>query len=56
MVGVDVVLDRAMEEASARELLMAFANKNLERYKVPRIIRFVPQISTNLVGKKTRFG
>lgn len=54
VVTAEVVVPSGTDEDYARQAIYSFAKLHLENFKVPRILKFVPEISTNSSGKKSR--
>ena len=54
IVAVDLVADATADQETVRREAIAIAQGALEPYKVPRIVRFVDQITYNASGKKDR--
>jgi acyl-coenzyme A synthetase/AMP-(fatty) acid ligase len=54
VVTAEVVLPSGTDENHARQAIYSFAKLHLENFKVPRIIKFVSEISITLSGKKSR--
>ena len=54
VVCADLVLTHEMDAEVARQSIYFHATQHLENHKLPRIVRFVPIISTNAAGKKVR--
>jgi acyl-coenzyme A synthetase/AMP-(fatty) acid ligase len=54
LVAVDIVAESNADQDAVRSAAIAMAQSCLEPYKVPRIVRFVDQISYNASGKKDR--
>jgi acyl-coenzyme A synthetase/AMP-(fatty) acid ligase len=54
VVGADIVLQPALEEAEARTSILTEARRNLQSYKVPRVLHFVDRIEVSATGKKER--
>jgi acyl-coenzyme A synthetase/AMP-(fatty) acid ligase len=50
----EVVVPSGTDEDYARQAIYSFAKLHLENFKVPRIVKFVPEISVNSSGKKSR--
>jgi len=54
IVAVDLVADATADQETVRREAITLAQGALEPYKVPRIVRFVDQITYNASGKKDR--
>ncbi len=54
VVGADIVLRADLAESEARHSILTQARRNLEGYKVPRVLRFVDRIGVSAAGKKER--
>lgn len=54
VVTAEVVVSSGTDEDNARQAIYSFAKLHLENFKVPRIVKFVPEISVNSSGKKNR--
>lgn len=54
VVTAEVVLPLGADRDQAQRAIYSFAAEHLENFKIPRIVKFVPEISTNSAGKKTR--
>ncbi|MDW5265033.1 MULTISPECIES: class I adenylate-forming enzyme family protein [Acidobacteriaceae] len=54
IVSAEVVISSDTNEDQARQAIYSFAKLHLENFKVPRILKFVPEIPINLSGKKCR--
>ena len=56
VVGADIVLRAGLMESDARRSILAHLRKEMESYKVPRILHFVDRIEVSVAGKKERQG
>ena len=54
VVAADIVLCRGLEATEARPAILAQLRASLAAYKVPRVVKFVPQISISASGKKIK--
>lgn len=54
VVVAEVVIPSDTDQDYARQAIYSFAKLHLENFKVPRLVKFVPEISITLAGKKSR--
>ena len=54
VVGADIVLRNDLVESEARHSILTQARRNLESYKVPRVLHFLDKIAVSPEGKKER--
>jgi acyl-coenzyme A synthetase/AMP-(fatty) acid ligase len=54
VVVAEVVVSPSTNHDDARRAIYSFASRYLESFKIPRIVKFVPGISINASGKKSR--
>jgi len=54
IIGADVVIENGYDEDKIKKYIKDYATKNLQKWKIPRIIKVIDKIEQTRTGKKVR--